>query len=437
MLSQIIATFTLIVSIASAFNLNANNNIAAYWGQNAGGSQQSLGDYCSSTPAQIIIVSFMNGFPNLELNFANQCTQSFSSGLLHCSNIGQDIKSCQSQGKIVLLSLGGATGQYGFTSDSDAEQFATTMWNKFGGGQDNERPFDDAIVDGFDFDIENKDQTGYVALANQLRQYFNGDSSKQYYLSAAPQCPYPDESVGDLLSQTEIDFCFIQFYNNYCSLDGQFNWQTWSDYAQSTSPNKNVKLYLGLPGSVASAGSGFVGLSQIQNALSAISQDPAFGGISVWDISSAENDGFLDGLSNLLGSVGSQPAPVSSAPANTPTSSPAPVYSAVSSPAPVYSDTPSASYDDDQVTTLTTVATFTSTYGPSSTSTPQPQFTTVQPSLGPKVVLKVVYQTMTTTVRVPQPTGLQKRDDTTVVEGGSTKIRIGTGMLLLCLIGFL
>ena len=43
------------------------SNIAAYWGQNAGGDQQTLGDYCSSSPASIIILSFLDGFPNLLL----------------------------------------------------------------------------------------------------------------------------------------------------------------------------------------------------------------------------------------------------------------------------------------------------------------------------------------------------------------------------------
>ena len=150
-------------------------------------------------------------------------------------------------------------GNYGFSSDSEAVQFAGTLWNKFGGGKDSERPFDDAIVDGFDFDIENKDQTGYAALATQLRKYFS-TGTKSYYLSAAPQCPYPDESVGDLMSQVDLDFAFIQFYNNYCSLNQQFNWNSWSNYARG----KSIKLYLGLPGSSSSAGSGFVGLSTVQ-----------------------------------------------------------------------------------------------------------------------------------------------------------------------------
>lgn len=248
----------LIILLAISIVASASN-IAAYWGQNAGGDQQTLGDYCSSSPASIIILSFLDGFPNLLLNFANQCSGTFSSGLAHCSQIGSDIKSCQQQGKTILLSLGGATGNYGFSSDSEAVQFAGTLWNKFGGGKDSERPFDDAIVDGFDFDIENKDQTGYAALATQLRKYFS-TGTKSYYLSAAPQCPYPDESVGDLMSQVDLDFAFIQFYNNYCSLNQQFNWNSWSNYARG----KSIKLYLGLPGSSSSAGSGFVGLSTVQ-----------------------------------------------------------------------------------------------------------------------------------------------------------------------------
>ena len=62
----------------------------------------------------------------------------------------QDIKTCQDAGKIVLLSLGGAIGDYGFSSSSEAETFATTLWNLFGGGTSSTRPFGSSIVDGFD-----------------------------------------------------------------------------------------------------------------------------------------------------------------------------------------------------------------------------------------------------------------------------------------------
>lgn len=64
-----------------------------------------------------------------------------------------DIKTCQKAGKVVLLSLGGAIGTYGFSSASQATTFATTVWNLFGGGSSSTRPFGSAVVDGFDLGI--------------------------------------------------------------------------------------------------------------------------------------------------------------------------------------------------------------------------------------------------------------------------------------------
>lgn len=42
-----------------------------------------------------------------------------------------DIKTCQEKGKIVTLSIGGGTGQVGFTSDTQAIGFAQTIWDMF------------------------------------------------------------------------------------------------------------------------------------------------------------------------------------------------------------------------------------------------------------------------------------------------------------------
>ena len=44
-------------------------------------------------------------------------------------------------------------------------------------------------------DNENKDQTGYTTFVKALRTQFDTDKSKQYYISAAPQCPLPDASI--------------------------------------------------------------------------------------------------------------------------------------------------------------------------------------------------------------------------------------------------
>jgi chitinase len=62
----------------------------------------------------------------------------------------QDIETCQAAGKIILLSLGGATGNYSFSSASQASTFANTLWDLFGGGNSSTRPFGTAVIDGFD-----------------------------------------------------------------------------------------------------------------------------------------------------------------------------------------------------------------------------------------------------------------------------------------------
>ena len=72
---------------------------------------------------------------------------------LDYTNARADIKTCQAAGKAVLLSLGGAAGTYGFSSASEAQTFATTLWNIFGEGTSSTRTFGTAVVDGFDLGI--------------------------------------------------------------------------------------------------------------------------------------------------------------------------------------------------------------------------------------------------------------------------------------------
>ncbi|CAI4892791.1 AFH_G0038060.mRNA.1.CDS.1 [Saccharomyces cerevisiae] len=309
-LLYIILLFTQFLLLPTdAFDSSANTNIAVYWGQNSAGTQESLATYCESSDADIFLLSFLNQFPTLGLNFANACSDTFSDGLLHCTQIAEDIETCQSLGKKVLLSLGGASGSYLFSDDSQAETFAQTLWDTFGEGTGaSERPFDSAVVDGFDFDIENNNEVGYSALATKLRTLF-AEGTKQYYLSAAPQCPYPDASVGDLLENADIDFAFIQFYNNYCSVCGQFNWDTWLTYAQTISPNKNIKLFLGLPGSASAAGSGYISdTSLLESTIADIASSSSFGGIALWDASQAfsnelNGEPYVEILKNLLTSA--------------------------------------------------------------------------------------------------------------------------------------
>ena len=66
-----------------------------------------------------------------------------------CSFIASDIETCQSKGKIVTISLGGATGAASFTSADQASAFGDTIWNLFLGGTRSTRPFGSAVLDGY------------------------------------------------------------------------------------------------------------------------------------------------------------------------------------------------------------------------------------------------------------------------------------------------
>jgi chitinase len=86
------------------------------------------------------------------------------------------------QGKIVTLSMGGATSGPGFTSDAAAQTFADTIWNLFLGGTSSTRPFGSAVLDGVDFDIEGGSATGLAAMVTRFRSHFAG-ASKTYYIT--------------------------------------------------------------------------------------------------------------------------------------------------------------------------------------------------------------------------------------------------------------
>lgn len=282
---------------ALAFATPHPHGIVAYWGQNSGLNQQPLRYYCDKDSIDTVVLAFVNGFPELIVNFSNMCGDTFESGLLHCPQIGEDIKYCQLRGKLVLLSLGGASGSYGFKDDQDARDFAQVMYDTFGPGKAKERPFDDAVVNGYDLDMEAR-STGYVAFANELNQlHLNVDYP--YFLSATPQCPYPDAALGDVLEKAQVNAVFIQFYNNPgCSLTGNlFNFmKEWKNYADTIAPNKNTLLFIGLPGAQRSAGSGYVSLDQVKAAVGEDILDyDKFGGFMLWDASS------LDGNRNEKG----------------------------------------------------------------------------------------------------------------------------------------
>lgn len=302
--------------LAVGFSASGDNNTVVYWGSNnyynnpkfvSSMAQGRLNTYCTSD-VDIVVLSFLDSFPTSDtesvgfsINFANQCSETFSDGLLHCTQIGEDIKTCQEKGIKVLLSLGGDStiSSYGFTSESQGADFATTLWDYFAEGTSSERPFGDAVVDGFDLDIENGNQVGYVSMVNKLQEYYNS-SSKDFYISAAPQCVYPDDSLSEVLTQSHVDFAFIQFYNNpHCNANGNgFNYKAWENFASSDAANKDIRLYVGVPAADYAAGSGYIEPSALESLISTCQNSHHFGGVMLWDASVAVSN-VINGQSYL------------------------------------------------------------------------------------------------------------------------------------------
>ncbi|KAJ6102634.1 class III chitinase [Penicillium sp. IBT 16267x] len=309
--------------VHAALNVTSASNVAVYWGQNSYGdssgdlAQQSLAYYCSDIDViQLAFLDVINGEGGApEINFANSgdsCTTFDGTALLNCPTITEDIVTCQTLGKTILLSIGGATySEGGFISDAAAIAGAKLIWETFGPVSTNtsiNRPFGDSVVDGFDFDFESTVDS-MPAFANKLRNLFAEDTSKTYYLTAAPQCVYPDAADSPMLDgAVYFDAIWVQFYNNHCGVNyytagsttqTNFNFDSWNTWATTISLNPDVKVFLGIPGGSTAAGTGYESPSTIASIVDFIVDEgyTSFGGIMMWDVSQVyANDGFLSSI---------------------------------------------------------------------------------------------------------------------------------------------
>ena len=191
------------------------------------------------------------------------------------------------------------------------------MWETFGpkAPSSKYRPFGDAVVDGFDFDLESP-VPRMDTFARHLRKLMNQASGssktksrKKFYLTAAPQCPFPDQNVGTILNNVSLDAVFVQFYNNpQCGLNafsnGQaqgFNFKKWDQWARTTSKNKKVKVLVGAPASQDAAGSGYVDGDKLRAIVKYSQKFKSLGGVMIWDSSHlAGNQGLLGSLSQII-----------------------------------------------------------------------------------------------------------------------------------------
>ena len=238
------------------------------------------------------------------MNFANHCDTPWDARnpfLLKCPDIATGIETCHAKGKRVLLSLGGASGSYGFVSDDEARTFAKTAWDMFLGGTSAVRPFGNAILDGVDLDLEGGSATGYSAFVKSLRTIMDASSSsgaRKFYIAAAPQCPFPDAYLGPAAGKalgdapSAFDFLFVQFYNNFCAGTSPTAFSdAWTHWA-----GVGPKIFVGLPATTQAANAAsYVDRTALPTLLGGVKGNAAFGGIMLWDVSFDQNSSGSDG----------------------------------------------------------------------------------------------------------------------------------------------
>lgn len=270
----------LFLLLVSYFQYSLSAGIATYWGQYT--DETGLADTCATGNYQFVNIAFLNIFGNGQtpaLNLAGHCDTRPESNT--CTRLSSDITACQNRGIKVLLSLGGEKGTYSLASPDNAKEVADYLWNNFLGGQSSSRPLGNAILDGIDFDIESGSVQYWDDLARALSGY---SSQRKVYLSAAPQCPIPDNYLDTAIKTGLFDYVWIQFYNNeQCQYTNSVDnllarWNEWTSVPAN-------QIFLGLPAAPEAANSGGympadVLVSQV---LPIIKNSPKYGGVMLWN----------------------------------------------------------------------------------------------------------------------------------------------------------
>nr|GMD26891.1 acidic endochitinase-like [Ipomoea batatas]GMD45083.1 acidic endochitinase-like [Ipomoea batatas]GME02993.1 acidic endochitinase-like [Ipomoea batatas]GME21251.1 acidic endochitinase-like [Ipomoea batatas] len=286
--NKIIVTISLLLLSSLKISVGLGGEIAIYWGQNGGegsllrgqnGGEGSLRETCDTTNYNIVNIAFLIAFGNGStpvLNLADHCDQ--------CEFLSDDIRYCKSKDIKVLLSLDGGGGDSFLSSPDDAKDVAQYLWDNFLGGESASRPLGDESLDGIDFYIEGGVSNKYYDVLAQALSELGEGAGQKVYLSAFPQCPFPDYYLQEAINTGLFDYVWVKFYDNSpCQYNGDATnlLDYWNRY-WSTIPNGT--LYLGLPAApeVAPSGGYIPPDILISDVLPEIKGTPIYGGVMLW-----------------------------------------------------------------------------------------------------------------------------------------------------------
>lgn len=129
-------------------------------------------------------------------------------------------------------------------------------------------------------------------MVKRLRSNIQSDTSKKYYLTAAPQCPFPDASQ-PLDVCRELDFVWVQFYNNgECNIAQSGFKQAVKEWSKGVG---KTKLFIGALASGADGDEGYVDANTLIGAIHGVKNMnlPNYGGAMLWEAQLAvKNDNY-------------------------------------------------------------------------------------------------------------------------------------------------
>ncbi|KAK4350917.1 hypothetical protein RND71_030230 [Anisodus tanguticus] len=143
-------------------------------------------------------------------------------------------------------------------------------------------PLGNAILDGIDFDIELGSSLFYEDLAKYLKNY--SKRGRTVYLTAGPQCPFPDRLLGTSLNTGLFDTVWIQFYDNPpCQFTPNNTDNLKNSWIRWTTSVNARRIFLGLPAAPQAAGSGFIPADVLtREILPVIKKSRKYGGVMLW-----------------------------------------------------------------------------------------------------------------------------------------------------------
>jgi chitinase len=310
--------------------LPPGTQLAVYWGQDLFGStnpdmtlwEKPLADVCTGTPYDFVVLAYVTSvasgsdgsYTAFAQNFANHCTLGTplpgAPMLSRCDDIAAGIIACHSAHKKVVITVGPADpGLQSDANGSVGEQAAQSMWDLYLGGSGSIRPFPDqspserVIVDGvnLEFTPMPSSSAGQIRFAGRLHELMNA-SGGTYYLTATPQCGYPDPlgpGMGTVIGDNPVAFdaLLVEFYYTSSCIYSASNPNGFLDRLQSWATlmrNGRPKILVGLP--LASTQPGYVDRPSLPALVNAARNSAAFDGLVLRDESYDQNSADSSGL---------------------------------------------------------------------------------------------------------------------------------------------